>query len=267
MDPAMILREARSALESVAGRTQDLVRSLTDLRVPIPGSEWSVREAGVHLVTGAALFADIATGIPSPVRSVAEGAMARENAQRIADIPEGDPEKLARLIEDAVRRFLDVTAGGRGDEEVVYHCGTRIGLAQLVCISLGEQILHGYDIAIGTGCPWPIDPDQALLVLSGYAPIFRLVVDQGTAQGHTAGYRIDLRGGPSLTVRFVDGQFSLEPPDSEPIDCTISADPVAFLLLSTGRLSQWPAIALGLLGAGGPKPELALGFGSLFSYP
>jgi hypothetical protein len=35
------------------------------------------------------------------------------------------------------------------------------------------------------------------------------------------------------------------------------------LLVSSGRLSQWAAIALGLLRAGGRRPDLALGFGRL----
>jgi hypothetical protein len=56
-------------------------------------------------------------------------------------------------------------------------------------------------------------------------------------------------------------------PDSGPVDCTITADPVAFLLVGSGRLSQWDAIALGLLEAGGDRPELALGFTDLFLFP
>ncbi|MGH8990938.1 MAG: hypothetical protein ACRDYV_19940 [Acidimicrobiia bacterium] len=66
MDPThpTLLAAARTALELTAGRTADLLRSLGDLDVPIPGSEWTVRQAGVHLITGTALAADIATGMP-----------------------------------------------------------------------------------------------------------------------------------------------------------------------------------------------------------
>jgi hypothetical protein len=68
-------------------------------------------------------------------------------------------------------------------------------------------------------------------------------------------------------ARFIDGEYRLEPADAGPVDCTISADPVAYLLVGAGRLSLWSAIALGLISAGGPRPELALRFNDLFIYP
>ena len=51
-------------------------------------------------------------------------------------------------------------------------------------------------------------------------------------------------------VRFVDGEYRAEPAGGPPADCIISADPTAYLLVGTGRLSLGSAI-LGLLSAGG----------------
>jgi hypothetical protein len=59
----------------------------------------------------------------------------------------------------------------------------------------------------------------------------------------------------------------MQPAGSSPVDCTISADPVAYLLVASGRLTPTAAIALGLLSAGGPRPELAGDFGRLFIFP
>ncbi len=70
-----------------------------------------------------------------------------------------------------------------------------------------------------------------------------------------------------MTVRFTDGVFGLEEADAGPVDATISADPVAFLMVGTGRLSRYQAIALGLLSVGGNRPDLAIGFWDLFLYP
>jgi hypothetical protein len=70
-----------------------------------------------------------------------------------------------------------------------------------------------------------------------------------------------------LIVRFVDGEYRLEGAGSGPVDTTISADPVAFLMVGSGRLSVSGAIALGLLTVGGDRPELAVGFPDLFLYP
>ena len=51
------------------------------------------------------------------------------------------------------------------------------------------------------------------------------------------------------------------------MDCELSVDPVAFLLVGTGRMSRYEAVALGLLSLGGAKPEMALGLPDLFVYP
>lgn len=105
-----------------------------------------------------------------------------------------------------------------------------------------------------------------MLVLGAYLPLLGLVTDPNATKGHSADYGITLRGGPALAVRFADGVFDLAEAGG-PVDCEISADPVAFLLTFTGRLSRWQAIALGLISAGGERPELALGFPDLFVFP
>ena len=45
------------------------------------------------------------------------------------------------------------------------------------------------------------------------------------------------------------------------------ADPVTALLVQSGRLSQWPAIALGRLTFTGDRPEIGPGFAELFVFP
>ena len=82
-----------------------------------------------------------------------------------------------------------------------------------------------------------------------------------------AGFGVEIRGGAAFTVRFTDGVYGVEAPGSLPIDATISADPAAFLLVGSGRLSPWSAIALNLFTPGGPDTGLALRFLDLFVYP
>jgi hypothetical protein len=45
-----------------------------------------------------------------------------------------------------------------------------------------------------------------------------------------------------------------------------AADPVTALLVQAGRLSQWPAVALGSLTFAGPHPELGPRFAELFVF-
>jgi hypothetical protein len=267
MDPTTVLPQARSALEVTARRTAELIRSLSDLNVPIPGSAWTVREAAAHLVSSTGVHRDIAEGTPSPFESLSPEEMATANAVRLADIPEGDPGKVAGLLIDGVAEFLEATAHRSGEQGVSFHGGLPVDLATLTCIGLGELVLHGYDIATAVGTPWPINPHDAELVLFGYRSYLGGLLQPDTVRGLTAGYAIEFDGGGSFVVRIVDGQYRTEPEASEPVDCTISAEPAAFLLATAARITQWEAIALGAFRAGGPRPDLALNFMNLFAYP
>jgi uncharacterized protein (TIGR03083 family) len=264
-----LLNPIRAALRDSSDALADLCERLPHSASPVPGSAWTVREALIHVSHMLDLYAEIACGTPGPIADFSVATVARRNAERIADNPETDPGKLAQLLRRSAQRFLDATEGRPGESPVRYveFSPTEIALAQLAGLVFGEVVVHGYDVASAVGAPWPVDPQSALLILGSYAPAFALVTNPATTPGHTAGYGIELRGGPRFTIRFTDGAFGLEPPDQGPVDCEISADPVAFLLLATGRVSMWQAIALDLLGAGGERPELALGFLDLFVYP
>ncbi len=267
MFPATVLAQARSALEAIARRTTDLIRSLPHLDAPVPGSEWTVREAAVHLVNLAGMYTDIAGGMPSPIESMTREALGNQNARRLGDIPESDPDKVASLLTEAVAGLLEATACRSGDQAVVFHAGVSLDLASLMCISLGEHVLHGYDIARAVGSPWPIDPLHARLVLSGYGPCYGSWLNSEATSDMTTSYGIELRGGDAFTVRLSPGGCHFEPGDAGVVDCTISADPVAFLLVGSGRMTQWEAIALGLYSTNGPRPGLGLTFMDLFAYP
>jgi uncharacterized protein (TIGR03083 family) len=269
MTPTDSTDPARAALLDAGQRLAGLCRSLPNSAVAIPNSTWTVREAVVHTASLAELYAEIALGTPGPLADLSVATVARRNAERIADNPESDPGKLADLLEQSVARLASVAGAAPSGKRVQYleFSPLEVTPGDLVGMILGEVVVHGYDIACAVGAPWPISPDEALLILGSYAPLFGLAPHPENTPGHTGGYGIELRGGPRFTMRFVDGTFSLEPPDVAPVDCVISAHPVAFLLVATGRLTQWEAIALGLLSAGGERPTLALGFTSLFVFP
>jgi uncharacterized protein (TIGR03083 family) len=280
MQTTTVLGEARAALETVAGRIAVLLRSVPTATVSIPGSVWTVRDAAVHLADAAAVCSEVANGVRSPIagrldangRLIRNGVHYREaiavnTARRLADIPETDPTRLARLLLDGARSLVDASAGRPDDQPVSFHCGLPFTLAGLVCANLGEQIVHGFDIASAVGLPFPIDPVHAALAAEGVAPLLSLRVNTQTTEGLTVAYEVTLRGGGCWVVRFVDGEYSLEQPDYPSVDCIISADPVAYLLVSAGRVSQSLAMALGLISAAGRQPELALRFGDLFIHP
>lgn len=267
MEPDDLLAASRAAVAAGARRLADLVAPLPDVDRPIPNSCWTARDALAHLIIGCDLYTEIATGTPSPIDAYGRAVFADYFQQRVADVPEDDPTKLAHLLVDAADRFTGALAGQAGDAPVVWHAGYELGVATLAGILAGEVLLHGYDIALACRRPWPLAPDEVAPVLVACGALARYSVDQEGTRGLTASYAVDVRGVASFIVRFTDGDLSLEPAGSGASDCTISADPVAWLLVVSGRLDQWPAIALGLLQPGGDHPDLALGFQDLFVFP
>jgi len=131
---------------------------------------------------------------------------------------------------------------------------------------VAEYLVHGYDLARSVGRPWPINPKHAALVLRGYLPMYAPVVDPQTTAGLTAAYRIELRGGSSSPSRSPTACSISILVDTGPVGCTITADPVAFLLAVTGRLPAAAAIAP-RCGAYRAAARAALGFADLFVFP
>lgn len=265
MDPDDMLEAARAGLLDVVPRLTGLIASLprADAQV-LP--EWTVRDVAAHLVNETNQAAHEATGAPSPHVWTDKDAFNASSQARLADIPETDPPKLAELMTEAADRLLHAIEGRPGDAPAACY-GREMGLARVVSIHLSDWAVHGYDVAAAVGAPWTIDPIHAHLGFAGYAPFFPVALNPDTSTGHTASHRIELRGGDTLVARFAGGVLALEPPDSGPVDCVVSADPVAFLLTGLGRMTQWQAIALGLLSASGDRPELAYGFLDLFRFP
>jgi hypothetical protein len=133
-------------------------------------------------------------------------------------------------------------------------------------IYLGEYLLHGYDIATAVGAPWPIDPGYAALAVRGYRACYPAIFNPAAATELKATYQLDTAGTNPFFVRIAGGVYE-EPATPGSIDCVISADPVAALLVLSGRLSQWAAIALGRLTFSGDRPEIGPRFTDLFVFP
>jgi uncharacterized protein (TIGR03083 family) len=267
MDATELLSRTRDAIVGATEAVAELIAAIPDPMALAPGSPWTVRDFAAHLVVAGGVYTDIAQGIPSPIQSRERTYFNAELARRNADIAETDPGKLSRLFVDVMEGFLDATSDSPGDAPVIFHAGDPFTVAGLAGVLLGEVVLHGYDIATAIGRPWPIDPAATEVVLAAYAPALGFIVNPETTRGLSAGFGIGLRGVGEMTVRFIDGVFGLEEPGAGPVDATISADPVAFLMVCAGRLSRYEAIALGLLSVGGNRPDLAIRFQDFFLYP
>lgn len=261
------LHEARAALSTVSARTADLVASSPDTAVAIPGSSWTVRETGAHLAVVGFRYAGMVHCEPIQYPSLAPEECARRNDELNADISKSHPAELAALVREGAERLLAATASCADARDVLFDGGVVLPVRHLVGLAVAEHLLHGFDIAVAVHRPWPIDSGHAVIGLFANNTRDSGCLDPATSAGHTAGYGVELTTGQRYTVRFVDGEFDLDPQWSGPVDCTITADPVALLLVHSRRVSRWAMIALGMLRASGDRPELALGFHDLFRFP
>lgn len=173
-------------------------------------------------------------------------------------------DEVADRIDAGVAAFLAAIDAADGDEARPWLVqGSKMTLTNLTCEVLSELTVHGWDIARAEGVPWPIDPSHAALVVEGFLlpslhVLGRSMVDRDAAAGVRARFEIRIRGGGRAWLRFHYGDLSVEAGPGGPVDCHLLVDPVAFLLVSWGRISQWQPILKGQLLAWGRRPWLGL---------
>ena len=261
-----MLAAARDAFAVTVERYAQLVEGVPDTSIPVPESEWTVRDSTVHLCGSTQRMATLAGGVASTVPSVDRDFLAARARKLIDEEPETDGGKLADRIREGLARLLELTATLSGDHPIAYHAGLRLNLTQLFSLYLGEYLLHGYDVAVAIEAPWPIDPGDAALAVRGFRACYSAIFSPATAAGLDATYRLDTVGTDPFFVRITDATCE-EPATPGSVDCIISADPVTALLVMSGRLNQWAAIALGRLDFSGARPEIGPRFNDLFVFP
>ena len=266
MTPAERLAAARRGLTAAVERHARMIETWPAIDVPIPGSAWTARDATVHLAGSHHRHLGYVSGDTLPAVTLDKELLDARTRGQIAENAEADPKMLAEQIRDGFAELLAVTAPVPADRPIAYHAGLTPNLAELTCVLLGEYLLHGYDVATALRLPWPIDPDQAALVVAAYRMVYRLTFQPAAAAGLRASYRLEIPGTAPFHVTVADGSYE-EPSHPPSIDCVIAADPVTALLVQSGRLSQWPAVALGRLTFAGPHPELGPRFAELFVFP
>lgn len=285
--PGVDWERARAALREEEARVAALVRSIRNPSSHAVG-EWTVGDVAMHLTQGLLIVPGLARADMADVHHVLPALAERAGASPIDDVwelggltmlgvrsdPERDPGVLADRIEARAAAFLEEAATHTaGDRRAWLVEGTVLPLPTFTCHLLNEAIMHGHDIARAEGRPWPIDPAHAALVFDGFIwPIIdalgpRAMVDQAKAAGLHATYDLRMRGARSYHLRFDDGALSIELPSDRRVDCHISADPAALLMVAWNRQSQWTAIAKGKLVAWGRKPWLGPRFRSLMRNP
>ncbi|MFJ5613104.1 hypothetical protein ACIQCJ_27460 [Streptomyces sp. NPDC093221] len=103
------------AVPAVAERIAALLRSPSDMAVPIPGARWTVGEAAAHLMLANALMADLAAGRERSYGDGTPGGLAAANTASLEAFTERDPAILAAGIVRHARAFTDTAPSREPD--------------------------------------------------------------------------------------------------------------------------------------------------------
>lgn len=252
---------ATEAVSAAGRRVTELLRRAERPHAAAVGT-WDATELAIHLSHSI----DTATAIVQGGGNLLDDVWQLAALSGVMVAGEGSrslPEAAER-IEAGVAAFLAaaVQVGPEAQRDWLV-TGTTLPVASLACQVLSELTVHGRDLARSQGEAWPTERTHAALAVEGFlfpslGQLGRAVVDPATAGSARARFEVRVRGGGASWLRFHDGDLVVESEAGGPVDCHLSVDPAAFLLVAWGRLAQWPAIARGQLLAWGRRPWLGL---------
>ena len=262
-----------NALRHAVGRSADLWRHIDKPDAPAPGLTWTAAETAAHVVgdlrdytqaltrhaNGYMTHANRPTESPSRLS-------AKVNARHLEEVPERNLHRLADMLESSADAYLNAAAAADPSAQIATPNGLVIGPPTMGALLLGEQLIHGLDISRTAKFPWTIAAADAFLVIPGVLSVAPQYLRPQRAAGVHISFELRMRGGPGYRMAVDDGT-AVVTAAGEKADCVITADPVAFLLLGYGRISQLSPVLRGQLRPGGRKPWLALKFGNLLSSP
>ena len=267
----MTIQEGLDALRGAAAATGELLGSISESRAdaPVPGLAWTVAETAAHLVAllrqSAAFASGTRDGAAERAALPASGGigerMALGNARELDRLGERRIPVLRQLLDSSVEEYATVIAGRRDDAPVETLSGPENPGAMTAAL-VGEQLVHGFDLARAVSQPWTIDPDAARLTLTGLAPFLPYMVDAEAIRDVRARIEVRIVGDPRFTLVLDHGRAAVEPADGS-CDCWIQAQPVPYLLTGYGRVNRWLPVLRRQIRAGGRRPWIA---GRMSSY-
>jgi uncharacterized protein (TIGR03083 family) len=270
---------ARAVLPEVVERLVGLIDRVPDPAAASSCPPWSVGDVAAHLSLAYLAYSSAAVGefgewtalIPASVADPVPR-LKELNSLALEYVTPEERENIGVLLVERAKTMVETTEG-RDPSEVCeapwFGDGVQVPLGAAVGLLISESLLHGLDIARGSGQAWPIDPAEARLVVSLVFPaMMPVMVNREAAGGLTARIRLHVRGSVTIGVDVDHGEVRVErEPASGQADCHISMDPVAFLLSTSGRTSQGRAIAAGKMVPWGRRAWLAPRTARLFSFP
>lgn len=244
--------EGAGALRGYTSRLCAILRTSPDPEAPALGT-WTLRDVANHLASGVENYARWLQGLDAPDLNEIRK-MSRWNMETVRAMPPTDLAELADRIEAATSRFIDAASDKPPGSYVRWYADNRIPVQVAVCMRLIEAAVHGSDVATAAKQGWDIDRVAARTMSYGLGYISPHFVDEEklTFEGTI---RMRIRGGADLYY-IVENHQLLVATSGPPPGWTLSVDPVAWVLVSTGRSNQWSAALRGKMFGWGTRPGL-----------
>ena len=264
--------ETLEALRAAATRSARMWRRVSDSGARVPGLDWTAGETAAHMIgdirdytealtryaRGYVTYANRPPESPSKLS-------AQINARHLAAVPERNLHWLAAQLEDAAADYLAVAGTVDTGTSILTPNGLVVDPSVMTALLLGEQLVHGFDIARADDRSWSIGADEALLVIPGVRTVAPSYLRPSQAQQRVS-FELRMRGGGRYRLAVGDGTAVVGEAGA-PTDCIITADPASFLLVGYGRIPAWSPLLRGKLWPGGSRPWQAMKFATLLSTP
>lgn len=243
------------SLRDATERFATMLRLDPDPSLPAIGI-WTVGETAAHVASSPTYF--LAAGRGDLAQPEALDDVARGNAEVLASDPERTPRVLADRLEHADEALVAYARTVEGDPIVEPFAGVRVPLSSMLAVELAELLVHGEDVGRAARLPWTIPSAEAALALDGLVSLLPAMVDERRAADVALRCELRVRGGSRSIIEIDHGTLRVEPASAAPVDCRLSVDPVAFLLLSYNRVSMPRPVLRGRLVAWGRRPWRAM---------
>ncbi|MER5726174.1 maleylpyruvate isomerase family mycothiol-dependent enzyme [Streptomyces sp. NPDC047804] len=264
--PGRLPEGPADALRATAEEVAQLLRRAPDTGAAVPGLVWTVGERAAHLAQANELMADVAAGRPRRHGDGTPEGIAAANEQALDAFAERRADPLAAMIVTRTEAYLEAVASHPAEETLLTPMGpmNRVVLGSYL---LTHMLGHGVDLARALKRPHMVDRARARLTLPFLLEAMPRVTDAAATAGLDARYAVRLWGGGRFGVTFTDGTATVGHAFPDRPDCTISIEPVTFLLMALGRCSPAGAMARGRVLAWGRRPWLGPRFPEYFTAP
>ena len=263
--------DALAAVQTMATRVAALIRAVPDPLTPALGV-WDAGQLSAHMVHVFEVDLDLILERPSPLAHLDD--LAEMTQLRVREEAPYDREALAARVEAGAAGFLAAARGLDGSEPRLWLGGAKVTSSVLACHVVSESLVHGLDLSRAAEVAWPFERGHARLAFEGFiCPMYRSLgrpeyaVHPQRAAGLQACYDIRIRGGGRLFFVFADGGLTIEDPSGRRVDCHISIDPRALVLLAWHRTGLAPTIVKGQVFPWGRRPWLSFRLPGLIATP